>query len=781
MAKFGQSLARFFAGASLVWGLWGLCVCAPVPSFVRSMKELHVKSLHQRVVDKTKYIFDGAVEMVVDQKFHLWADHVELDRAHGTLTAKKIDQGPVSLENEDFVILADQLFLNFNQKTGYADNINIHVDEGYLSASHAEKRNEIDWYMENMVYTPCDEEEPHWHFKAQRAMMHGSYLIKASNLVFKIGKVPVFMTPRMVLPIAGQSKSGFLIPKFSYDPKLGFGVKQEYYWHIHRHCDTTLAVDWRERRGLMFLDEFRWARAPENFTQANFLYGVERRTSTEKKRKIIEATSHHYWITGKDFRTIQPFFGFDHLSSLARIDFGTDKHIGYTLANSLDDVDNSFYNSWIFRSWQPRDLVECKFDNTKTTIKTFKIHSKGTHHVEEKERDDQVNICFFPRLDWNTTNKTIGAGINYRHDFLFDQAFYRQKETEKVFLNSQLVSSQKTIPFDTVSMLRLDYTGNVSRVFNHHDTVFKLFGRPHVQFRSHVEHDNHHHKNVLEHEIFGQGSYRVFFDCGSELSLPELTFYTDDYKYTHYFQPTLTWAYLPKFYQKDWFYIDRYDRAYPKNEIALNLRNNIVIGALQGELQINQGVDFYKQQDLFYLRRGFGGSHILPLSGLISLGGDPFIVSLGQEYDWRKARLIQSELHATLFFSKFHIGMGYLFQNRKMQGVRHLLSNIPQFLTINLAVPLSKQTTLVYDSQFYSETDKHFAQWSNVKPLLHRIRLDYSGHCWGGYAGFEQKRYRECGVNKFENLFVFALRLDSLGSFAKKFRGLPTIKRMDGQ
>ena len=87
-----------------------------IPGFVRSIKQLHVKSLHQRVVNKTIYIFDGAVEMLIDQKFHLWADHVELDRVNGTLTAKKIDQGPVSLENDDFVILADLLFLNFNKK-----------------------------------------------------------------------------------------------------------------------------------------------------------------------------------------------------------------------------------------------------------------------------------------------------------------------------------------------------------------------------------------------------------------------------------------------------------------------------------------------------------------------------------------------------------------------------------------------------------------------------------------------------------------------------------------
>ncbi len=48
-------------------------------------------------------------------------------------------------------------------------------------------------------------------------------------------------------------------------------------------------------------------------------------------------------------------------------------------------------------------------------------------------------------------------------------------------------------------------------------------------------------------------------------------------------------------------YFDRYDRVYPKNEIALGLRNNIFAGPLQLDVDIEQGVDFNKQQDIFDL------------------------------------------------------------------------------------------------------------------------------------------------------------------------------------
>ncbi len=770
-----------------------------VPGFVRSIKQLRIKSLRQHVINKTTYVFDGAVEILVDQKFHLWADHVELDKAKGTLIANSVDQGPVSLENNDFVIVADRLFLDFTKKTGYADNISIHVDEGFLSAARAEKKNDLDWYLEDMMYTPCDKEEPHWHFNAQRAMMHGSYLIKASNLVFKVGKLPLFIMPRMVFPIQGRSKSGFLIPKFSYDYVFGFGIKQEYYWHVHRHCDTTMGIDWRQKRGVVFSDEFRWARAPDNFTMAHWWYAVARNSFVQRNDEVMSATARRYWITGKDFRSFDTPLGPGRLSSLTRVDFGTDKRIGYTFFNSLDEVDDAFNNSWILRSWGGRDLLELKLDDIKTNMKVFsdftqqeklelktlmdakqdQKYGKTNRTYEKKEREDRVHVAYFPHVEWNCACKNVGFGVRYRHDLFFDQVFYRQRESERFYFNARLLASRPVIPFNKTDMLRLCYKGNLYRCFNLYNNSLKFFVQPHVQLRSHVEKDEYHHKNVLERGILGKGAYRLFLDYGAEWALPEGAWHSENYRYMHYFQPVIQWQYVPKFYQDHWFYIDRRDRAYPKNELSANLRNNIVAGPLQCDLTINQGFDFYEQKDIFYLRRGIDNGHVLPLYSEISFGGDPIAVSFAQEYDWRKSRLLQSEIHTTFFFNKFHLGVGYLFQNEQAQLKRDLLSNIPHFLTVNLAIPLSKNATLFYDSQFYSESDKHYAALSNMRPLLHRVRLDYSGHCWGCYIGFEQKQYRENGVGRSDKEFVFSLRLDSLGSFAKKFKGVPPFKRAD--
>lgn len=775
-------------------------VNAVVPGFIKSIKILHVNSVKQQVVDKNIFIFEGEVEIIVDQKLHLWADRVEFNKNDETLLAVRVNQGPVLLENNDITLLADRLFLDFGKKTGFADNMSIHVDEGYLSASRAEKINDSDWQMHDMVYTPCDDEQPHWHFKARKAKVHGSYFIRATNLVFKVNNLPLFLLPKMILPIQGRSKSGFLIPKFSYDYDFGFGVKQEYYWHIHRHCDTTFSFDWRMRRGFAFSNEFRLARAPEEFTIFNGCYAVVRDTFIQKEGEIVNATDHRYRLTGKDFRAL----GYDILGadvySLVRLDYGTDKQTGYTFFNNLEEVDDTFNNSWIIRSFWPKNVFEVKLEDAKTNRKRFSDLSKqelqwinplveklqqtsqkynekiNGPNVKKKSVEDDVEVAYLPHFEWNTAFKNLGKFFSYRHDFFVDQVFYRQWQNEAFYVNSMLIDQDRLIPFSKTDVLRICYSANLHKSFFAHGNMVKAFIQPHVQMRSHILQDKHMNQNVIEEGIFGKGAVRFFCDYGLEWALPEVVASDEHECFMHYMQPVITWNYVPKFYQDHWFYIDRRDKTYPKNQIGFGLRNNVILGQTNFDVNVFQGFDFYKQDDIFYLRRGLSDEHFLPLRYDLGWAKDWFNINFSQEFDWQKSQLLQSEIHAGLSFKKFSFDVSYLFQNELMQKRRGLLSNIPHFLVTSVAIPLGDHATLGYTAQLYSEKNKHFASLFDVRPLLHQIRFDYDGHCWGFYVGFESKQYREHGVDRSEKAFVFSFRLDSLGSFAKKIRGPQAIK-----
>ena len=249
--------------------------------------------------------------------------------------------------------------------------------------------------------------------------------------------------------------------------------------------------------------------------------------------------------------------------------------------------------------------------------------------------------------------------------------------------------------------------------------------------------------------------------------------------YTHFLQPLIRWELSPKIQQDHWCYFDRWDRQYPENQLVFILRNSVTTGKLTLDWQLSQSYDFYGRSDIFFLRRGTLDKHLLPLSLDCSLIYNPVTIAATQEYEWRNGRLLQSEISASLALNKMTISAGYLYQRPELQAERSLISNIPHFLTFNAMIPLNRQVTLCYDGQFYAENRPHFFGFSTMRPLLQRVRLDYSGHCWGFYCGFEEKKYRESGNWKRECAMVLCVRLDSLGSFAQKFRQ-PQIMRTSG-
>ena len=119
------------------------------------------------------------------------------------------------------------------------------------------------------------------------------------------------------------------------------------------------------------------------------------------------------------------------------------------------------------------------------------------------------------------------------------------------------------------------------------------------------------------------------------------------------------------------------------------------------------------------------------------------------------------------------VGISYLFQKPQMLEERRYLSTIPHLLHLRIGVPLSKYASLFYEGQYYAPQRSSLFFLDGIKPLIHRVRFEYDGHCWGFFVGFEEKKFKECGIQRNERAIVFSLRLDSLGSFAKKLKRVP--------
>ena len=733
---------------------------------VDAIKIITVRSISQKILNKNRILFEGNVEILLDYKIHIWADSVEIDNDEKKLVARAGDSGFVTVENSDLVMLADYIELYLEKKTGCARNIKIHVKEGFLSSEKAEKLDNQTWQMKRITYTACDRAKPHWAFFAHKAVLYKNSVLKASGLVFRIYNIPLFAFPALIFPLQNRAGSGFLMPRLSFDAELGFGFRQEYYWLLGSHCDTTIGFYLIEKKGFVLSDEFRWARSPSNFLIINSNYAEEWNAMLERRRRIIRATERHYWVQGKYF---QPFdLGSMHMQSLIRFDFGTDKRIGFHFLNDVERVEDSFYNTVIQRYRDENNIMQCMVHSERCLRKQFVEVSSG----EKKEREEKVSVAYLPHYEWSTRYYEFIPHLFYRHDVTIDQLFLESRDIEKTYIDDVLDNISKNEPSYNADTGRFLYRGVIRSHVRTRSQELSFFVEPHLQLRSNIRKN----MNKTAHS-------KMFLKTGIEWSLPERVIHSKNYKYMHYIHPMFRWTYLPKFYQKHWYYIDRLDRAYPENKLSFILRNNWKIDQVNIDLLAEQHYDFYNKSDILPLYRCYNGNHLSPLRLQLNFYYDwddatcsGVDVSFAQEYSWRSLSLIQSEISASVNLNDFSLFLGYLYQKRSLQKARMLFSDIPAFAIFGITVPAGKKLRFHYDGSFYSKYKHLFPILNTMKPMLHRFRLDYEGHCWGASIGWEEKRYRQYGTWKSERAITFALRLESIGSFAQKFRR-PIISR----
>lgn len=752
----------------------------------QSIESLQIKSLKQTMLDQHHFIFDGEVEVLVDKTMHIWADRVEIDKQLNTLHATSVYGSPIKIEMNDFLILAETFTLNMTEKTGSADKIKIHIQEGYLAAAKAEKLSENHWSMKDIMYTSCDAHGAHWSLRACSAVVHGGIFVRLTGVLFRILKIPVFGLPYLIIPLQDGSRSGFLIPKFYFDYELGFGVKAEYYHYFGSRCDTTIGFDWQDRKGFVISDEFRWARNAESYSLANAYFAVVKNSFSRKIDKIVRTTKNRYWMSGFDFCNFSLFDA--HVASLSRIDFGTDKKIGYQFFNTIKDVDDEFLNTLMLRCAWPQGQAEIRLDGIKIKRKGFSELSNEEHElfslfshdlivkkkiplkkfsIEKRECQNQVTLNYLPHIEWNFLDRIFGKYFYYSHDLMADYVDYHESEVDRLYFNGMIEREERFRPTHHTQLLRINYSAYCGMFLNWYAHAFSFTCKPVAQVRTKVRSDEILRKRVLEHRVRSYGAARYFFNYAAEWALPTISMSNQNGSCTQFFQALWSWDYVPTFDQHHWFELDVWDTWYARNELALQFFYNLTASdKVIFDLDVRQGVDFNRNKDFFPLRRPLNDHHLLPFELHASLHFPGGNLSLNQEYDFMRGRILSSLFFTRLRIENFSFGIGYLYYDREIQKKRELLSRVPHFFVGELIIPFSKRFSLYYDGHFYAEIGGH----DSIKPLLHRVRLEYNGHCWGFYIGYEEKRYREHGIGKGERAFVFSLRLDSLGSFAKKFR-----------
>ena len=151
-------------------------------------------------------------------------------------------------------VLTRQIIYDLNEQRGTA------LDAQTQTSVHAGTwlvRGDCPWvdgdvsYCHRMMFTSCDEEEPHYHFQAGEIKMYPGGTMVARNVTLYFADVGVFWLPFIAQSTATERRSGLLPLQFSVNDIVrtsgGYARRISnigYYWAINDYADAQVALDW---------------------------------------------------------------------------------------------------------------------------------------------------------------------------------------------------------------------------------------------------------------------------------------------------------------------------------------------------------------------------------------------------------------------------------------------------------------------------------------------------------------------------------------------------------
>lgn len=221
-----------------------------------------------------QYIAEGNVE-IVRAGMTLRADRVVLDNRSRLAVA----EGKVQVFQQSTHIWSDRMELHVDQQTGRMLNATLYFEpyEMTVTGEEVERVGEDHYRIKEATLSSCAGPVPDWRFAAKEVEIKVSGDAVAEGATFQVRNMPVFYFPYLVYPTARDRKTGFLLPEYRSNSRIGYGFSLPFFWAIGRSYDATFTETYYTKRGFQQGVEFRYApwESLRGAVQGEFLHDQE--------------------------------------------------------------------------------------------------------------------------------------------------------------------------------------------------------------------------------------------------------------------------------------------------------------------------------------------------------------------------------------------------------------------------------------------------------------------------------------------------------------------------
>ncbi|MBX2976070.1 MAG: LPS-assembly protein LptD [Ignavibacteriaceae bacterium] len=235
---------------------------------------------------------------------------------------------------------------NFKTTKGFITYASTETDNTAYSGAKIKKVNKDVFFVENGVYTTCEEEEPHYCFVG-----HEMKVIQKEQMIGKwiwltFGGVPFpIPLPFAVFPLQSGRRSGIIPPAIG--DREGYGryfSRFGYFWAINDYMDANITADYYMKGGYSLANRFRYVK------RYSFSGNLETGFSDLHSGEITDAdrTEQKDWrIRWVHNQTLTPTSRFDMNLEFLSGNFIKQNSTDYNQLLRNDVISNaSYYKTW---------------------------------------------------------------------------------------------------------------------------------------------------------------------------------------------------------------------------------------------------------------------------------------------------------------------------------------------------------------------------------------------------------------------------------------------------
>ena len=170
-------------------------------------------------------------------------------------------EGDVRLEEQGEVLEGSRLKMNLESKIGQMDKPNFSLKDGSSRGSADRVLMEGDeiYRFRQARYTTCPEGNEDWVIEAEDLELNNNEKVgTARHAKLRFLGIPIGYTPWGSFSYSGERKTGFLAPTYSSNANTGFDVSLPFYLNIAPNLDATIKARGMTKRGIMVNNEVRY-------------------------------------------------------------------------------------------------------------------------------------------------------------------------------------------------------------------------------------------------------------------------------------------------------------------------------------------------------------------------------------------------------------------------------------------------------------------------------------------------------------------------------------------